>query len=124
MNIWHDKYGTRHVDSDAAPVHKTMDGSGESRSANSSGSGPHGERTSRVAAHQQYAIQELKRAAGVAPGPSTPSWAPLDKTVYLHSAHVAEYRNHSADAAHRWAEEHGEDINEPFAELTELQGEL
>ena len=67
MNIWHDKYGTRHVDSDAAP-----------------------------------------------------RWAPPDKTVYLHSAHVAEYRNYSADASHRWAEEHGEDINEPFAELTEM----
>ena len=53
-----------------------------------------------------------------------PRWAPPDKTVYLHSAHVAEYRNYSADASHRWAEEHGEDINEPFAELTELMGDM
>jgi hypothetical protein len=38
----------------------------------------------------------------------------------LYNEHVVAYKQHCIDASHIWAEEHGEDINEPFAELTEM----
>ena len=90
MNVWHDKYGTRHVDSAAAPDYSIPLWAQDAR---------------------------INRATGM-----VDRYVPVE----LHNAHVRAWKecDASLDSNHRWAEEHGEDINEPFAELTELQGEL
>ena len=79
MNIWHDKYGTRHVDSDAAPVHKTMDGGVDGHAADKKHASTR--KPSRCCLHRTGidvcnhrpgpTQSQGSSAAGIKPGPST-----------------------------------------------------